>query len=348
MHFLKKENQISKDSQNFLDTIRMNFKNKFFIGVLISLLVCSFQLKNTPAQTACKKVENRTIKTEYIVVLVIDGPRFSETFGDTSFTYIPNLAKELAPQGVLVKNFKNKGVTLTNSGHTAITTGTYQNVKNDGTELPKNTSLFHYYLSQVDPDVTKTWVIASKGKLDILASTSDRKWKDSIKPSVFCGIEGKGGGYAKDDKTFEAVLSIFTNHHPKLSLINLLEVDVKGHANDWEGYLQAIRNTDVYAKRLWDFIQADSMMQGKTTLFITNDHGRHKDGHKDGFISHGDMCSGCRDIYLVALGPDFKVNTVIDEKYEQLDISKTISYMFNFKMPTSKGKVMEALFLSPH
>jgi predicted AlkP superfamily pyrophosphatase or phosphodiesterase len=322
----------------------MNFKIKLFLGVFITLLFCSFQFTNLPSQVACKKVKERSIKSEFIVVLVIDGPRFSETFGDTSYSYIPNLAKDLAPQGVLVKNFKNKGVTLTNSGHTAITTGTYQNVKNDGAELPKNPSIFHYYLSQVNSDVSKTWVIASKGKLDILAQTTNKTWKDSLKPSVYCGIDGKGGGYAKDDKTFEAILALFSEHHPKLSLINLLEVDVKGHANDWEGYLQAIRNTDVYAKRLWDFIQSDSILKGKTTLFITNDHGRHKNGHKDGFVSHGDMCSGCRDIYLIALGPDFKVNSVIDEKYEQLDLSKTISYMFNFNMPSSKGKIMEALF----
>jgi arylsulfatase A-like enzyme len=83
--------------------------------------------------------------------------------------------------------------------------------------------------------------------------------------------------------------------------------------------------------------------RNKTTLFITNDHGRHLDGVKNGFVNHGDNCEGCRRIYLVAIGPDFKANTVVKHPYELIDISKTIAHMLNFSIPTSEGKVIKEL-----
>jgi phosphopentomutase len=123
-----------------------------------------------------------------------------------------------------------------------------------------------------------------------------------------------------------------------------LEVDVNGHANLWDGYLKALKHTDQKARELWDFIQNDSIYKGKTALFITNDHGRHLKGHKDGFVSHGDNCEGCRSIYLVALGPDFKTNSSISNRYELIDISPTVAEMLHFDFPVSQGKVMTDIF----
>lgn len=287
---------------------------------------------------------DRKYITENVIILVIDGPRISETFGDTSYQYIPNLAQVLAPKGVLLKNFRNNGPTYTNAGHTAITTGVYQKINNSGMELPKNPSLFQYFLKEKNLSKEMAWVIASKGKLSVLGNTKNRDWKNKNLPSVHCGIDGSGLGYTADEKNFEDAKRILSQHHPKLTLINLLEVDVCGHANLWDRYLDAIRKTDQTALELWNFIENDSIYKGKTTLFITNDHGRHLDGRRDGFISHGDNCEGCRSIYLVALGPDFKKNVSLPNRYEQIDISSTIAEMLHFNFPVSKGKVMTDIF----
>ncbi|MFN5149272.1 MAG: sulfatase [Flavobacteriia bacterium] len=289
-------------------------------------------------------IDLKRFKTQYVFILVIDGPRMSETFGDSTHQFIPNLANVLAPQGVLLKNFRNNGVTHTNPGHTAITTGVYQRLKNNGEELPRNPSMFQYFLKEKGLDSTHAWVIASKGKLNVLGNTKDRRWKDQFNPSLYCGVNGAGMGYAGDNDTWKVGRDILSKYHPKLVLINLLEVDVKGHQNKWDDYLKALRNTDQKALELWNFIQSDSIYKDKTTLFITNDHGRHIEGHKDGFVSHGDNCEGCRSIYLIALGPDCKKNVQLSNAYEQLDISKTIARMLNFDFPVSKGEVMWDLF----
>lgn len=317
---------------------RRNRYIAFSLAASFTLFFFSFSVRNDGIQS------DRRYQTENIFVLVIDGPRMSETFGDTSYSYIPNLAKVLAPQGVLVKKFRNNGPTYTNAGHTAITTGVYQRINNAGLELPKNPSIFQYFLKEKSLPKNQAWVIASKGKLSILGNTKDKSWRNKYQPSVYCGVNGSGVGYASDEKNFTDALRILGEHHPKLTLINLLEVDVNGHANLWEGYLNAIRKTDQKALQLWNFIQNDSVYKGKTTLFITNDHGRHLKGRRDGFISHGDNCEGCRSIYLLALGPDFKTNVALPNNYEQIDISATIAEMLQFNFPISRGKVMADIF----
>jgi len=55
-------------------------------------------------------------KSEYFVILVIDGPRYTETYGDTGCTYIPNLCNTLMPQGTFFSNFRNNGPTFTVPG----------------------------------------------------------------------------------------------------------------------------------------------------------------------------------------------------------------------------------------
>lgn len=283
-------------------------------------------------------------KSKHVIVLIIDGPRFSETFGDPTYQYIPHLSKDLAPQGVLFTNFRNNGKTNTNSGHTSITTGVYQNIKNDGSELPKYPSIFQYYLKSSKLPKDKAWIVASKGKLNILANARKKDWFNSFMPSDYCGPNGNGDEYSPDIHTWKVVLEKLRVDQPNLMLINLLEVDTRGHSNDWPNYLEAIKRTDDYAMQLWEFIQSNDYYKDNTTLIITNDHGRHLDGHKDGFKEHGDGCEGCRKIYMLALGPDFRKNRVITEEYEQIDISKTIAEILHFDMPTSEGRIIAPLF----
>ena len=98
---------------------QINYKLLFSV-VVLSTLFFSFRKEVDEELPTDKKYQ-----TEYVIVLVIDGPRLTETFGDSTHQYIPNLANVLAPQGVLVPHFRNEGPTYTNAGHTAITTGYY-------------------------------------------------------------------------------------------------------------------------------------------------------------------------------------------------------------------------------
>jgi len=291
--------------------------------------------------------QNNTVeyKTKYVIVLVIDGPRYSETFGDTSCQYIPNLCGQLKENGVFYDNFRNNGPTLTVPGHTAITTGNYQRMANNGTNLPKYPSLFQYYLFNRNAPSSDAYVISAKGKLNVLGKTKDKLWEDKNLPLTYCGPNANGITYGTDGESMKVAEKLLTSENPPhLMLLNLLAVDVWGHAANYKKYVESIVKCDEYTLKIWNLIQSNPLMKDQTTLFITNDHGRHLEGHKSGFISHGDNCEGCRHISLLVLGPDLQKGKVVHKEGELIDLSKTISTMMNFDMPTSKGRFLEELF----
>lgn len=309
----------------------------FLLASLPIISALSNARLDSPESTTNTPEAEKQYRAKYHIILVLDGPRYSETFGDSTCQYIPHMGKELVNEGTLFTNFRNSGSTYTNSGHTALTTGVHQRISNQGTQLPKNPSIFQYLLKQKGLDKRKAWIMASKGKLEMLANTKDKKWWNQYMPSTYCGVNGSGVGYPNDRDTWENFKSILVENKPVLTLINLLDIDVWGHANDWEKYLAAIKELDGFTLDLWQTIQNDPELRNQTALYVTNDHGRHLDGHKDGFKSHGDGCEGCRHISLLALGPDFEKGKRIDTPYDQIDLTASIAFMLNLNMPTGKG-----------
>jgi hypothetical protein len=291
-----------------------------------------------------KKEENTSYITENVIVVIVDGARYSETWGDTSHQNIPNLAGPMAKTGLVNTQFYNMGPTYTLAGHTSITTGYYQEINNSGNELPRYPSFFQYLNATKKINKTLSWVIASKDKLEILSNCQNCKFKDKFRPSADCGISGLGSGYRDDSITCKAVIHVLSEYHPKLILVNFKEPDYSAHFNGWESYLQGIKSTDAYVYKIWNYIKNDSYYSGKTTMFVTNDHGRHLDSIADGFVSHGDACSGCRHISLYAFGPDFKNGAIINQKRELVDLNATVSELLNLDMEYGKGHVMYELF----
>lgn len=288
-----------------------------------------------------------TYQTKNVIVVVIDGPRYSETWGAAGQPHVPYLARELAKQGVVSTAFFNDGFTYTNAGHAAITTGVRQGINNGGRELPRKPSFFQYWLEATGSAAEKAWLVTSKDKLSILADTKDKNYQGKFMPAFDCGINGPFTGYREDSVTLRVARQVLARHRPHLLLINFKEPDARAHQGDWDDYLAGISSTDRYVYELWNFLQNDAHYRGTTTLLVTNDHGRHLDGHADGFVSHGDNCRGCRHLTFFAAGPDFKTGKIVTTPYNQTDIPATIAALLGFKMPTGEGQVMRDLFKAP-
>lgn len=314
----------------------MNIKIKTAL-LLVSIVIATFHL-------GCSK--DPAIKTHYrtknVIVIIVDGARYTETWGLSSRSFIPHRAAMLT-EGVLCNNFYNNGYCYTNAGHTAITTGIYENISNNGSEYPQNPSVFQYWLKRSDRP-SEAWIITTKDKLEILSDCLDASWKNKFRPMTDCGNSGLGSGYREDSTTFKNAKNILATYYPRIMLVNFKQPDASAHANDSLGYLQGIADTDNYIYEIWKQIQADPFYKNNTTLIVTNDHGRHTAGHLDGFISHTDMCEGCKHIEFFAIGPDFKKNYSSNIPYEQIDISSTIAELMEFDMPTSKGRVIKDIF----
>lgn len=299
-----------------------------------------------PVLSTCNKEESeKTFITENVVIIVVDGPRYTETWGYPNQLFIPFQAS-LKSEGVFFHEFYNNGVTSTTPGHTAISTGVYQNINNNGGEIPFMPSIFQYWRKATGAPQDQAWLIASKDKLAVLANCSKYEWIGKYQPSQSCGINGGGvgSGYRHDSLTLNTTLSIFNTYKPKLVLINFREPDFSGHTGDWNNYIAGINMTDTYIQEIWNYIQNDPAYKDKTTLFITNDHGRHLNGVQNGFVGHGDDCNGCRHISLLAIGPDFHKGVDVITPRNQLDISATIAHLMGFAMETGEGEVMTELF----
>lgn len=321
--------------------MRFLWLNSLLILVLLSVNSCKKDPSlNTNVVPPIYSPINDSIPN--IFVVIIDGPRYSETWGDQTHQYIPAY-DSLSSFASVFTNFKNEGLTNTVNGHVAICTGYYDTLANDGSESPKYGSFLQYWLQKTNADPNKAWVITSKDKLHVLSNCEDQQLKNQFQPMTWSGYSGPGSGYADDSLTLHRVLFVMRTYKPKLMVINFKQPDVSGHMADWNGYLNGIKASDSYMKAIWLKIQSDSVYKNKTNVFITNDHGRHLDGIADGYVSHGDTCSGCRHINLMAIGPNIQANKLVTNAYSQADITATIAKLLKLQMPHSKGKVMDEI-----
>lgn len=308
-------------------------KNKNLLLTVLMLLL-SFFTGTLNSQTADR----------HVILVIIDGARYSETLGDTSGKYIPRM-KALGRQGTVIDSFYNDGITYTDKAVPAIWSGSWATPVD--TILPGNISsqyaavptIWEYYRKTTGKDSTHAMYI-----LKYLRGP----WMSSKHPEYgpkywpWYVLQG-----TRDLDVWQSAREKYKKYHPEFSVLYLSDVDHYGHSGNWNDYLKAITVADSIVGMLWDFVQADSVFRDKTDIIITNDHGRHSDGIKNGFVSHGDNCSGCRHIMLLAAGPDFKKGIHLTKRRNIPDIVPTVGELLNFPTPYAAGSVMTELISAP-
>ncbi|MDH3269138.1 MAG: sulfatase-like hydrolase/transferase, partial [Ignavibacteria bacterium] len=290
-------------------------KSYRFIAISIGLFLCFAVLLH--AQNA--------------IIVVMDGARYTETFGAGN-TYIPHLYDDMKPLGTLFTNYNidyPSGLTETCPGHAAIEAGTWQPIANNGSERPTKPTVFEYMRKEDGNPQSDCYVVTGKDKLDILTYSTYTGYGSTY-----------GGTWVGDDNrddalTYSKVIDVMQNYNPKILVVNFAEVDDVAHNSSFANYCSAITNADNYIYQLWQHIQAGDYgyTTENTTLFVTNDHGRHTSN----FASHGDGCEGCTHIMLLALGRGVPVNQTIDLPTWQIDIAPTVGQFLDFQTPFSTG-----------
>ncbi len=306
---------------------------RFFAGLIIAIgaVGCAKEINLDSIAIDHDKI------TENVFVVVIDGPRYSETWGDPNHELIPNLSQTLSKVGVINREFYNQGTTHTLPGHTAIISGVYEDLDNNGKQYPTYPSYLQHWLYHSRSNPNQAWVVGSKKKLKVLANCSSLEWRNSYLPSV--DVENR-----LDKNTFSRVKEIIAEHHPKMMFINLKGPDYWGHGGNWEAYRYGIFQTDSMLNALYNIVENDTVYAGKTTIIMSNDHGRHLEGIQNGYINHGDRCIGCTHINFFAFGPDFKSNVITAQQREQVDIAPTVARLMGYEMLQVEGEIMNELF----
>lgn len=278
-----------------------------------------------------------------LVVIMIDGVRWEESWGDNTYQNIP-YRSQLKQQGILFTNFSNNGVTFTTPGHTALMTGVYENINNSGLQLPNYAGLFQLYLKRSGKPNTDAWIVSSKDKLEVLADCYDTEFAGQYNPLTDCGVNGLGSGSRDDTVTLQRAIDVLDTHHPHMLMVHFKNPDFTAHTGVYADYIAEVKKTDSLCNVLCQKLLNDPVYKDHTLILISNDHGRHTDGIADGFVSHGDSCIGCRHIELLALGSYASLNNTDNNRpYELIDVYSTIVKRFKLDGDKSRGKRINEL-----
>jgi hypothetical protein len=126
---------------------------------------------------------------------------------------------------------------------------------------------------------------------------------------------------------------------PSLLWVTLHDIDV-AHSGTFSLYIDGIQRCDRLCAELWDAIQHDPEYANETAMFILPDFGRDSDldAGGNGFQHHrtGDPMS--RTTWMIAMGPGFRQNVVIDRPVDSTDLVPTLGTLLGFDARFSQGK----------
>lgn len=278
--------------------------------------------------------------TERVVLVILDGLRYSEGLGHPTRAYVPNMST-LASAGTIIEPFLNDGPTVTVRGIPAILCGSWDAPLdffdpgcNESNQYSARPMIHEYYRRQLDRPASDCVYLLGPYC----------PWRGSFHPAygpdVWPQWIATSGG---DDANWSALQSILTTSSPRFITFYLPDVDSAGHGGNWNTYLAAIQNADQIIGQLWATLQQHPDYAGRTTMLITNDHGRHDYD----FQGHGDGCDGCRTIQLLAVGPGIREGHVSMIPRSIPDVAPTIGALLGLQTEYADGDVMDEILHRP-
>jgi hypothetical protein len=313
-------------------------RNRAIRTILVGFVLLFVACGGAPPPEFNPEPSENTSNDLRVVLFIIDGPRQSETTLDPTHRHIPRMWNEVRPQGAYIPNFRNQGRTKTVPGHASILSGTWQQLKNNGSERPTRPTLFEYYRKHHRVQKRQVQLISGKGKLGSISHSNDPGYGEAFAATTTAGIES-------DQAVFDTLVTVLGRDKPALTMACFPAVDINGHSGKVDRYIAAIEYVDSLAAECWTYLQNDPFYAGKTYLFFTNDHGRHDDEH-GGFQHHGCPCDGCERLMFFGLGPGIRPGYVVDESviYTQRDLAATVAHILDFPAEYSEGKVIGEIF----
>jgi len=310
-------------------------KKLIFCADIILILLSAIEISNGSQNSQKLKITD----TEKVMVVIIDGARYTETFGDPTHTYIPEMWA-LSQEGTIIDNFNNDSLTYTSRALPALWCGTWTDVRDTfyqghQTQYSVKPSIWEYYRKQKNMPAEESFYV-----LKYVESLWLPSFDSSYGPAYWPVHYSEG---LSDDEVCENAEWILDNFHPHFIWVYFADVDGAGHSGNWESYTTAIHKVDSIVGFLWEKLQADTFYQNSTTLFVTNDHGQHDDQH-GGFSGHGCGCEGCRHIMFLALGSDIKKDFVSTQYRRTPDLAVTVSEIFGVDPTEATGEIMNEIF----
>lgn len=147
----------------------------------------------------------------------------------------------------------------------------------------------------------------------LAALYADPTYEALFPQSFGIGVDAGDGSISAtlDGLTIYHAEEILRRYKPGVTVISLLDVDTCHE--DFNGYLRGQTVADACVNHLWEMIQSTEGLRDETALMVLPEHGRQLDFNGNGTdslgrsgLDHGGGDDGDRDVWMLALGPDFK------------------------------------------
>ena len=300
--------------------------------------------------------KNAQVKNLFIIVM--NGVRYDDAFGDKNHLYIDNIWNKLRPLGTICTRFENSELTFPLPSQMSLLTGVWHVFENPRSEKirPAFPTLFEYWNSAMSNSGNSCYFASNNARFEILTRSNHPGFGAAHAP-VF---EASKEGDANENAIYEKAMPYIMEKHPSFVYLSLgsgvgggtekelldHECQIKGQKDACGGaellnlYYESIIAMDAIVYDLWFRIQEEETYKNKTVFLVLSDHGRHTDD----FHGFGDKCRGCRQLYLLAIGPGIKKNFVSKKERTLIDICRTVGTLFAMPTPYAKGNVMKELF----
>jgi hypothetical protein len=300
--------------------------------------------------------KNAQVKNLFIIVM--NGVRYDDAFGDKNHLYIDNIWNKLRPLGTICTRFENSELTFPIPSQMSLLTGVWHVFENPRSEKipPAFPTLFEYWNSARNNSGNSCYFASNNARFEIL-TRSNRPGFGAVYAPVFEASKEKD---ANENAIYEKAMPYIMEKHPSFVYLSLgsgvgggtekeqldHECQIKGQKDACGGaellnlYYESIIAMDAIVYDLWFRIQEEETYKNKTVFLVLSDHGRHTDD----FHGFGDKCRGCRQLYLLVIGPGIKKNFVSKKERTLIDICRTVGALFTMPTPYAKGNVMKELF----
>ncbi len=295
---------------------------------------------------------------ERAVLLVIDGARLEETFGDgdsdasgeATEEILPEIRSTLFEQGGVAAPAYVTGPAFTSAAHVDLITGVRQyyamlaSGDGYGPWRPDHPNLFERLRAERGLAESQVAFAANTTLMGDLVWGWAPGFGEDVAGAYHAVESSDGSGeISVDDRdVIEQVKASLTDDDATLVVANLHQSDRAGHGTPLV-YANAVAAVDGPITQLWGWLQ-DAVADGDELplVVIVADHGRHRAVESaQPWAHHGCSCTGCREVPLLVLGPGIAPGTRATRPYLLEDVHHTVAWLLGVNMPYSSGLALD-------
>ena len=303
--------------------------------ILLAVLPACQQTPESEDSATGAPREARFGSARNAVVLVLDGGRIEETFGDEGSwgegysdawggptdEVLPSMRSQLLPQGALARPGYISGATVTAPAHADLLTGVHRPmgpIPNADTITyfhPEYPTIFELVREQLDLEQDEAVLMGNTYHLSSLHRSTHPGYGELLQGTNIFIAAAEGTTPSEDDQDVLDEVRGQLEAGARLVVANLHQIDREGH-NHPQLHARTIHEMDQPVTDLWNWIQSPgSGLADETLMVILSDHGRHRfEGGEYTFQDHGCDCSGCREVPMLLLGPWVQQGVVADKE----------------------------------